>query len=109
MADLSWARTPDGRIPEVAMSDFAPDLAVEVLSESNTPREMEQKLRDYFAAGTSLVWYLDPRDRTVRVFTAVDRMTPLDESGILDGGDVLPGFRLAVRDWFARAERPGAG
>ena len=52
---------------------MAPDLAIEVLSESNTPAEMERKLKEYFAAGMQLVWYFDPRARTVTVYTAPDR------------------------------------
>jgi Uma2 family endonuclease len=52
---ISWQRVPNRRVPRVAMLDFAPDLAVEVLSPSNTPHEMERKLHDYFAAGVALV------------------------------------------------------
>ncbi len=52
---------PGGRLPAEAIPSLVPDLAVEVLSPSNTAAEMDQKLRDYFAAGVRLVWYLDPR------------------------------------------------
>ncbi len=109
IAFFAWARLPGGTIAFDAVPQITPDLAVEVLSPSNGPAEMNRKLREYFDAGTRLVWYLDPAVRTVRVYTAVDRVEVVDESGTLDGGDVLPGFRLAIRDWFARAERPGAG
>jgi Uma2 family endonuclease len=68
---------------------------------------MARKLREYFKAGVRLVWYIDPSKRTVQVYTAVDRSTLLDESHALDGGDVLPGFSLSIRDWFAEAERTG--
>ena len=61
---------------------------------------MEQKLDDYFVAGVRLVWYIDPADRTARIFTARDRLTTIDESGFLDGGDVLPGFRLNLGELF---------
>ena len=85
-----------------------PDLVVEVLSKSNTPKEMNRKLGEYFRAGVRLVWYVDPSKRTVRV-SAGDR--PLDlldaTTSLLDGGDVLPGFTLSIRDWFAEAERDG--
>jgi Uma2 family endonuclease len=104
-----WGRFPDRRVTREPVPAIAPDLAVEVLSESNTKAEMDRKLREYFAAGARLVWYLDPEDRTVRVYTAVDRVTLLDESGTLEGGDVLPGFVLPIREWFERAERPFAG
>ena len=104
---VSWDQFPDGIRAKGPVPAIHPDLAVEILSESNTAAEMDRKLGDYFAAGTRIVWYMDPPSRTVRVFTAADQVTVVDESGTLDGGDVLPGFRLAVRDWFARAERPG--
>jgi Uma2 family endonuclease len=79
---------------------LAPDLAVEVLSASNTRREMQRKLRDYFAAGTRLVWYVEPPTKTVEVFTAVELKQTLTESDTLTGGDVLPGFAVAVRELF---------
>ncbi len=91
-------RFPDGRCrPRASLSlRSSPTLAVEVLSPSNSKAEMEQKLRDYFAAGSRLVWSLDPEDRSVRVYTSPVQFTRLDESGTLDGGDVLPGFRLPI-------------
>jgi Uma2 family endonuclease len=91
-----------GEIPTVA-----PDLVVEVLSKDNTRKEMKRKLGEYFRAGVRLVWYVDPAKRTVKVYTAVDRFTELHEDDTLDGGDVLPGFALSIRDWFAEAERTG--
>jgi Uma2 family endonuclease len=98
---ISWDRLPERRIPEEPIPTLAPDLAVEVLSESNTPKEMERKLRDYFAVGVRLVWYVDPESRTVEVFTAVDRSTTLDAGRTLDGGAVLPGFALPLAELFA--------
>jgi Uma2 family endonuclease len=106
---VSWDQFPDRRVTREPVPSIHPDLAVEVLSQSNTRAEMDRKLGDYFAAGARLVWYLDPADRTVRVFTAPDRVSLVDEAGTLDGGDVLPGFVLPVREWIARAEGPGPG
>jgi len=79
-----------------------------VLSEGNTPKEMRRKLDEYFRAGVRLVWYVDPKKRTVRVYTARDRSTLLRDNQSLDGGDVLPGFALSIREWFAKAERTAA-
>jgi Uma2 family endonuclease len=104
---ISWDQLPDREYPDAKVPSLYPDLAVEVLSASNTPIEMERKLRDYFAAGARLVWYLDPVSRTARVYTSPEAMTRLDESQALDGGEVLPGFRLVINDWFVRAKRPG--
>jgi Uma2 family endonuclease len=131
--DLGTVAGPDGmmrlltglvRIPDVsfvrwehlpekygAIPPLAPDLAIEVLSESNTPKEMERKLHEYFDAGTQLVWYFDHRKRTVKVYTATEQFTVLDESQTLDGGDVLPGLVIPLRELFERAGRrrgPGA-
>ena len=100
-----WENSPDPEPANEPIPDLAPDLAVEVLSESNTPKEMKRKLREYFAAGTRLVWFIDPRSRTITVYTAPDQSTVLDESATLDGGELLPGFTLLVRDLFQRAGR----
>ena len=106
---VSRDQFPDGRVGREPVPFLSPTLAVEVLSASNTPSEMDQKLRDYFAAGSKLVWHLDPADRSVRIYTSPEHFTRLDESGTLDGGEVLPGFRLPIREWFERAERPFEG
>ena len=98
---VSWDRLPSRHYPKEPIPTLAPDLAVEVLSESNTPKEMARKLRNYFAVGIRLVWYVDPETRTAEVFTAVDRSTTLGEGQALDGGEVLPGFALPLAELFA--------
>jgi Uma2 family endonuclease len=106
MPDISfylWERFPGRILPAGAFLDLVPDLAVEMLSPSNTPREMARKLREYFAGGARLVWYVYPESRTVKCFWSVDQWKVVAEDGTLDGGDVLPGFSLALRDWFSRA------
>ena len=102
---VSWQQVPHHRIPRVAMLGFAPDLAVEILSPSNTSQEMNRKLQDYFTAGVRLVWYVDPANRTVQVFTAVDQATHLQEDQSLVGDPVVPGFVLPLRDLFAQLEQ----
>ena len=102
---ISWGRFPEKGVGAIA--PVIPDLVVEVLSKSNTRREMDRKLREYFEAGVRLVWYVDPKKRTARVYTAVNRSTLLHEDDHLDGGDVLPGFRLGLREWFDKAGRTG--
>ena len=77
----------------------------EILSKSNTKKEIARKLGEYFASGTQLAWIVDPRTRTVRVHTSPTESTRLDaEAGVLDGGDVLPGFRLPLADLFPGPE-----
>jgi Uma2 family endonuclease len=98
---VSWDRLPGRELPKASIPDPVPDLAVEVLSAGNTRGEMERKLGEYFAAGVRLVWYVDPRARTVRVHTAADRSVLLDEGQTLEGGHVLPGFALPLAQLFA--------
>ena len=108
LPDVSFFRSErltNGKLPDEAISSLIPDLAVEILSPSNTRAEMDRKLREYFAAGVRLVWYVDPRQRLVWVYEAVDRVTCLDHTGTLDGGTVLPGFALPIADWLAEADR----
>ena len=104
--DLSfylWSRIPNRELSIEQILDSVADLCVEVLSPTNTKKEMERKRREYFAAGARLVWLVDPEQRTVEVFTAPDQSTILDETQTLDGDGVLPGFTLKIADWFARA------
>jgi Uma2 family endonuclease len=100
---VSWAHFPDRRLPREPIPDLVPDLAVEVLSLGNTEVEMRRKLEEYFSAGCRLVWYVLPDERAVRVYTSPASVRLLREDDALDGGAVLPGFRLAIRDWFDRA------
>jgi Uma2 family endonuclease len=99
---VSWDRFPNRELPAEPISDMPPDLAVEILSAGNTPGEMDRKLRDFFAAGVRLVWYVDPAPRAVRVYTSVTEVQVLGESDTLDGDVVLPGFQLSIREWFDR-------
>lgn len=101
MAFLSMAKFPNGRFPKGAIAALAPDLAVEVLSASNTKQEMDEKLEDCFTHGARLVWYVDPEDRTIDVFTGPQNPRTLTEAETLDGGEVLPGFQLSIRELFA--------
>lgn len=100
---IAWARFPDRKLPRDPVPHLAPDLAVEILSASNTSQEMERKRRDYFSAGCRLVWIVDPQSRTIAAYTATNQFTEITEDGNLDGCDVLPGFSLSVREWFERS------
>jgi Uma2 family endonuclease len=98
-----WSRFPNRVLPPGAILRATPDLAVEILSPANTSREMTRKLKEYFAGGAHLVWHVNPEQRTVQVFTAQDQSTLLDETRTLDGASLLPGFSLALQQWFGRA------
>ncbi|MFN0056033.1 MAG: Uma2 family endonuclease [Planctomycetales bacterium] len=94
-------RLPGGKYPRTAILDIVPNLIIEVLSRSNTRQEMRQKLREYFQAGVELVWYVNPPTRTAEVFSSANQSTVLLESQSLSGGDLLPGFKLKLRELFA--------
>jgi Uma2 family endonuclease len=104
---ISWERVPGGEVPEEPVPLLVPDLTVEVISRSNTRKEMDDKLQEYFEKGVRLVWYVRPRSRVVGVFTGPDRLTRLTASMRLDGGKVLPGFSVQVGELFDLPKRPG--
>ena len=83
---------------------FAPDLAVEVLSPSNTVSEIDEKIALYFAAGARMVWIVKPKQRTVSVYTSPFDVRILREGDTLDGGDVLPGFSYELSKLFAAVQ-----
>jgi Uma2 family endonuclease len=108
VAFFSWDRMPGRRRPPEPIPTLVPDLAVEVLSRSNTPGEMLLKRQDYFRVGVRLAWEIDPRARTVAVYTSPEPpMAVLTAADTLDGGAVLPGFALPLADLFAELDRQG--
>jgi Uma2 family endonuclease len=118
MPDVSFIRwdsvedTDEIENPAGAFLEVPPDLAVEVLSPSNTRREMEIKLAEYAKAGVKLVWYVDPELKEVAVYPRGNpkRKKTFGVEGTLDGGDALPGFTLPVAKIFenrAPARKPG--
>ena len=106
VAFFSLERLPGGEVPEEPIPLLVPDLAVEVISRSNTRKEMDEKLEEYFEKGVRLVWYVRPRSRVVDVYTTPDHFTRLTASMRLDGGDVLPGFSVQVGELFPMPKRP---
>lgn len=100
VAFIKWEDVPPGADPNTPMPDWKISLAVEAISPGNTRGEMKRKLKDYFAAGVELVWYIYPIERVVRVYTSEEDCQTLTDADELDGGDVLPGFRVSVRELF---------
>lgn len=107
IAFFSWDRLPGRETPKTSLLPFAPDLAVEALSVSNTPGEMSRKRDDYFKAGVRLVWEIDWRTRSATAWTAPDQFVTLTENDSLDGGDVVPGFSVTLTRLFAVLDRHG--
>lgn len=101
--DIAFVRRE--RLPDPAADvffDLAPDLAIEVMSPSDTKPRLETKVRRYRDAGTALVWVAEPRRRAVTGYAPGHAARTLVEGESLSGGDVLPGFVLPVADIFAR-------
>ncbi len=98
--DLAFIR--QAKAPEplpVHISDLVPDLAVEILSPSNTALDINLKVKQLLKAGVQLVWVVDPQIRVVLVHGSGGVME-LGTADTLTGGDVLPGFELPVADIF---------
>ena len=77
-----------------------PDLAVEVTSPGDTRREVEEKVASWLAAGTCLVWVVDPKRVVVEIHEPDGAPRRLERSDMLDGEPLFPGFRLPVTDIF---------
>lgn len=101
---IAWERFPGRRLPQEPVPAVVPDLAVEILSEGNTAEEMRRKVSDYLSAGVRLVWLIDPRRRTAVVHEPAAAGRTIAAEGELDGGMVLPGFRVPLAEVFRRAE-----
>lgn len=99
-AFVSFGRWPAGSLPD-GFWPFAPDLAVEVVSPSNAAADMQEKVLQYLAAGTEIVWVVQPRTRTVEVWRPGLDVRVLREDDLLEGGGVLPGFGVLVHELFA--------
>lgn len=78
----------------------SPDLAVEVLSPSEQPADVHAKVGDYLAAGTRQVWVVDAARRQVRVHRSLLWPAILGETDVLEGDEVLPGFRVRIAELF---------
>lgn len=78
----------------------APDLAVEILSPSNTRTEIDARLNDFFTSGTQIVWIINPDDKSVTVCHPPTDRKVLGPGATLDGEHLLPGFQLLIGDLF---------
>lgn len=92
-------RVPPSGAPE-SYWPFAPDLAVEIVSPSDRVDELDEKILQYFAAGTRLLWVFHPRHRSVHVYRSPTDALALGSSDELTGDEVVPGFRCSVRRCF---------
>jgi Uma2 family endonuclease len=109
--DPDTVRAPDAafiraeRLPLIARFEkflrIPPDLVVEVTSPGDRPTEIEAKNAEWLAFGVRLLWQVNPAGRTVTVHRPGTESTTLTAADEIDGGDVLPGFRCRVAEFFA--------
>jgi Uma2 family endonuclease len=102
---VRWDHFAEEELPDIKVLPFGPDLAVEIISQSNTHREMERKLDEYFQSNTQRVWYIEPASKSARIYTARDAFTTISGDEPLDGGDLLPGFRVTLTELFSAARK----
>lgn len=101
VAVVTYERWPrDRKVPRTNAWDVVPELAVEVVSATNTAEEILAKIRDYFKYGVHRVWVVYPVEELVYVYRSPVEPRVLTNTGELDGEDILPGFRLPVAALF---------
>jgi Uma2 family endonuclease len=104
VAFVSYERWPrNRRVPRAEAWDVVPDLAVEVVSPSNTAEEILAKIREYFQAGCLRVWVVYSVEEQVYVYQSPTQPRVLTRKDDLEGEDFLPGFRLPLADLFEEA------
>jgi Uma2 family endonuclease len=81
-----------------AFPKLSPDLAVEVLSPGDSTRRVLDKVGEYLEAGVRLVWVIDPKRRSAAVHRSLGDVRTVTGEGVLDGEDVIPGFRCHLAD-----------
>ncbi len=101
-AFISYKRWPKGR-PQPGRDnawDVVPDLVIEAVSPTDHAEELLIKVEEYFRAGVSLVWVVYPNLRLIHIYESMTRIRVATAADELDGGAVLPGFRIAVASLF---------
>ena len=101
MAFVSQERWPaDRSMDREAAWDVIPDLAVEITSPTDLIDDLMDKVEEYFSAGVRLVWVIYPKQRRIYAYQSPKGVTILGAGDELDGGAVLPGFRIPLTPFF---------
>lgn len=101
VAFVSSERWPlDRQIPDEEAWDVVPDIAIEVVSRSNTAAAVQAKIRAYFKAGVRQVWVVHPLTAEVYLYDSPKSVRIFERADVLDGGSLLPGFQLPLASVF---------
>jgi Uma2 family endonuclease len=103
---VSYARWPTSVVARESAWNVVPDLAVEIVSPTNLAEEIDPKITDYFQSGVRLVWVLYPDSGRVYVYQSPTPVSILERTDTLDGGEVLPGFRLPISGLYEAVAKP---
>ncbi len=99
VAFVSVDKLPGDRLPN-KLFPFAPDIAVEVISPSETPADARERALMWLEAGSALVWTLFPDSRSVTAYRSDGEIMTLGEDDVLDAAPVLDGFSVKVSEFF---------
>jgi Uma2 family endonuclease len=101
LAFVSIQRWPlQRRVPRTEAWEIVPDLAVEIVSLTNTAEQVAEKIEDYFRSSVGQVWVVYPGTSKIYLYYTPTSVRILHVGDDLDGGSLFPGFRLALADLF---------
>jgi Uma2 family endonuclease len=106
VAFVSYARWPTSIVAREPAWNVVPDLAVEIVSPTNLAEEVDRKITDYFQSEVRLVWVFYPDSGRVYVYQSPTHVSILERTDTLDGGEVLPGFRLPIAQVYEAVAKP---
>ncbi len=98
--DVSFIRNerlPEGKLP-VGFGEFAPDLAIEVLSPTEDASELLRKIAEYFESGAQQVWVVDPEARRVTIYRSPVDVQTFSGDDVIEGNELFPEFRCSVNE-----------
>lgn len=105
VAFVSHEKWPVGRrTPNSQPWEVVPDVAIEVISESDRGEEVLRKTLNYLKAGVRAVWLIYPSLETIHIFDSFTQIRVLTRDDVLDGGQIIPGFRLPMSSLFEGEE-----
>lgn len=106
VAFVCYTRWPAAVVARESAWNVVPDLAVEIVSPTNLAEEIDSKVTDYFQSGVRLVWVFYPDTGRVYSYQSPTQVSILERTDTLDGGEILPGFRLPIVQLYEAVTKP---